>query len=206
MPGIESWFEHGAKSKTGRANGMEKVRQVAEHINLVLRHIPFVQTNFVLGLDSDERPEPFELTKRFIDLARAPIRCSTFLPPMAAPRPLNLQLQRADRVLPFPFFFLDGSHAMNVQPLNYEWLDFYSLSADLTRYAFSLSAGTLPTTSADVQLTSDSKFFVSPVASEPRARRPKRSPCGRGPGSWCGRRCCRWSESRAATCAGPAGP
>jgi hypothetical protein len=49
---------------------------------------------------------------------------------------LNLELQRADRVMAFPFFFLDGSHAMNVKPLHYEWPDFYGQCADLSRYAF----------------------------------------------------------------------
>ena len=34
LPGIESWFEMGAKSKTGRATGLEKVRQVSEHVNM----------------------------------------------------------------------------------------------------------------------------------------------------------------------------
>ena len=45
------------------------MRQVADHINLILRYIPYVQVNFVLGLDSDKGPEPFELTKKFLDLA-----------------------------------------------------------------------------------------------------------------------------------------
>jgi radical SAM superfamily enzyme YgiQ (UPF0313 family) len=57
LPGIESWFEFGNKSNTGRNRGPDKVCQIAEHINLVLRHIPFVQTNFVLGLDCDHGPE-----------------------------------------------------------------------------------------------------------------------------------------------------
>ena len=48
--------------------GMEKVRQVSDHVNMILRYIPYVQTNFVLGLDDDEGDEPFELTKRFVDL------------------------------------------------------------------------------------------------------------------------------------------
>jgi hypothetical protein len=69
LPGIESWYELGNKSKTGAATGRAKVRQVAEHVNMILRHVPYVQTNFVLGLDSDRGPEPFELTKRFLDLA-----------------------------------------------------------------------------------------------------------------------------------------
>jgi hypothetical protein len=136
MPGIESWFDHGAKSKTGRANGLEKVRQVADHVNTVLRYVPFVQTNFVLGLDSDEGDEPFELTKRFLDMTPGAFPAFNLLTAYGRAAPLNLDLQRADRVLAFPFFFLDSNHAMNVKPLNYEWRDFYRRSADLTRYAF----------------------------------------------------------------------
>jgi len=70
LPGIESWFDLGNKSKTGAQIGMDKVSQVAEHVNLILRYIPYVQTNFVLGLDSDQGTEAFELTKRFLDLDR----------------------------------------------------------------------------------------------------------------------------------------
>src|SRR5262249_45501643 len=66
-PGIESWFDLGNKSKTGGSRGLAKVQRVSEHVNLILRYIPYVQTNFVLGLDSDEGDEPFELTKRFLE-------------------------------------------------------------------------------------------------------------------------------------------
>ena len=59
LPGIESWYTLGNKSKTGRNVGMEKVRQVADHVNLILRYVPYVQTNFVVGLDCDAGPEPF---------------------------------------------------------------------------------------------------------------------------------------------------
>ena len=69
LPGIESWYDMGDKSRTGRHTGQEKVKQVADHINLILRYIPYVQVNFVLGMDSDQGPEPFELTKQFLDLA-----------------------------------------------------------------------------------------------------------------------------------------
>src|SRR3546814_7187348 len=48
---------------------------------------------------------------------------------------MNLDLQRAGRVLPFPFHFIDSNHAMNVRPLNYGWREFYDLAVDLTRYA-----------------------------------------------------------------------
>lgn len=137
MPGIESWFDHGAKSKTGRSVGLDKVRQVSDHVNMVLRHIPFVQTNFVLGLDSDLGSEPFELTKRFFDITPGAFPVFNLFTAYGRAAPLNLELQRANRVLPFPFFFLDGNHAMNVKPLNYEWREFYRLSAGVTHYALS---------------------------------------------------------------------
>jgi hypothetical protein len=135
LPGIESWYDLGNKSKTGARTGADKVRQVAEHVNMILRHIPFVQTNFVLGLDCDEGAEPFELTKRFLDLAPGAYPAFSLLTAYGAAAPLNLDLQRAGRVLPFPFHFLDSNHAMNVRPLNYAWREFYDLAVDLTRYA-----------------------------------------------------------------------
>lgn len=137
MPGIESWYEHGAKSKTGRCTGIEKVRQVSDHVNMVVRHIPFVQTNFVLGLDSDRGSEPFDLTKRFFDLTPGAFPAFNMFTAYGRGAPVNLDLQRAGRVLPFPFFFLDGNHAMNVRPLHYEWGEFYRRSAETTRYALS---------------------------------------------------------------------
>lgn len=137
LPGIESWFELGNKSKTGRLVGMEKVRQVSEHVNMILRYIPFVQTNFVFGLDSDEGREPFELTKRFFDMTPGAYPAFSLLTAYGRAAPLNLDLQKAGRVLPFPFYFLDGNHAMNVRPLNYQWAEFYELVVDATRYAMS---------------------------------------------------------------------
>jgi hypothetical protein len=140
LPGVESWFSLGNKSRTGRAAGMDKVRQVAEHVNLVMRHVPYVQTNFVLGLDTDEGDEPFELTKRFLDLAPGAFPGFSLLSAFGRAAPLNLELQRAGRVLPFPHHFLNNNLAMNVRPKNYEWPAFYDHVVDLTAYAFSRRA------------------------------------------------------------------
>jgi len=139
LPGIESWYELGNKSKT-RRTGMEKVEQVSEHVNLILRYVPYVQTNFVLGLDSDEGPEPFELTKRFLDLTPGAFPAYSLLSAFGRAAPLNLEYQRAGRVLPFPFTFLNNNHAMNVRPAHYAWPEFYDRLIDLTRYSFSLRA------------------------------------------------------------------
>jgi hypothetical protein len=139
LPGIESWFALGNKSKT-RHTGMEKVEQVADHVNMLLRYVPYVQTNFVLGLDSDEGPEPFELTKRFLDLAPGAFPAYSLLSAFGRAAPLNLEYQRAGRVLPFPFTFLNNNHAMNVRPANYKWPEFYDRLVDLTSYSFSWRA------------------------------------------------------------------
>src|SRR5207244_4508452 len=109
----------------GKVEGHAKVEQVSEHVNMILRHIPYVQTNFVLGLDSDHGPEPFELTKRFVDLTPGAFPGYSLLSAFGRAAPLNLQYQRSDRVLPFPFHFLDNNHAMHVKPQNYSWQEFY---------------------------------------------------------------------------------
>jgi hypothetical protein len=140
LPGVESWFDLGNKSKTGAQRGMDKVRQVAEHVNLILSYIPYVQTNFVLGLDSDEGVEPFELTKRFLDLTPGAFPGYSLLTAFGRAAPLNLDYQRSNRVLPFPFHFLNNNQAMNVRPRNYSWHDFYNNVIDLTRYSFSWEA------------------------------------------------------------------
>jgi hypothetical protein len=140
LPGIESWYSLGAKSKTGRTEGIEKVRKVSEHVNMVLRYVPYVQTNFVLGLDADEGDQPFELTKRFIDMTPGAFPGYSLLTAFGEAAPLNLELQRAGRVLPFPFHFLNNNHALNVRPKNYDWTTFYDRVIDLTRYSFSWKA------------------------------------------------------------------
>jgi hypothetical protein len=139
LPGIESWYDMGNKSKT-RRTGMDKVKQVSEHVNLILRYIPYIQTNFVLGLDCDEGPEPFELTKKFLDLSPGAFPAYSLLSAFGRAAPMNLDYQRAGRVLPFPFTFLNNNHAMNVRPANYTWPEFYDLLVDLSRYSFSWRA------------------------------------------------------------------
>src|SRR5207245_10849222 len=102
-PGIESWYDLGNKSKTGKVEGLAKVEQVSDHVNMILRHIPYVQTNFVLGLDSDSGPEPFALTKRFVDRTPGAFPDYPLLWAFRRAAPLNLEYQRTGRVLPFLF-------------------------------------------------------------------------------------------------------
>jgi orotidine-5'-phosphate decarboxylase len=137
LPGIESWYDMGSKSKTGNKQGMEKLMHVSEHVNLILRYVPYVQTNFVLGLDCDEGSEPFELTKRFVDMTPGAFPAYPLLTSFGRAAPLNLKYQSENRVLPFPFHFLNNNHAMNVRPKNYSWTEFYDHVIGLTSYSFS---------------------------------------------------------------------
>ena len=140
LPGIESWFDLGNKSNTGRYTGSDKVNLVSEQINMILRYMPYVQTNFVLGLDCDKGEEPFELTKQFVDLTPGAFPGYSLLSAFGKAAPLNLEYQELNRVIPFPFHFISNNHAMNVKPINYSWPEFYSHIIDLGEHTFSWSA------------------------------------------------------------------
>ncbi|MDX2047013.1 MAG: radical SAM protein [Chitinophagaceae bacterium] len=137
LPGIESWYDLGNKSKTSHIAGQEKVKQISEHVNLLFKYIPYVQTNFVLGMDCDAGSEPFELTKQFVDKSPAAFPGYSLLSAFGEAAPLNLEYQRENRVIAFPFHFLNNHLAMNIKPKNYEWVDFYEKVIDLTAYSFS---------------------------------------------------------------------
>jgi len=137
LPGIESWYGMGDKSKTGKKEGMEKLTVVSEHVNTILRYVPYVQTNFIIGLDCDQGPESFELTKKFVDLSPAAFPAYPLLTAFGQAAPINLQYQRENRVIPFPFHFLNNSHAMNVKPKHFSWTQFYDHLIDLAEHSFS---------------------------------------------------------------------
>lgn len=137
LPGIESWYDLGNKSRTAQKSGYDKLEKISAHVNMIFQYIPYVQTNFVLGMDSDEGDEPFEITKKFVDKSPAAFPGYSLLSAFGEAAPLNLEYQRAGRVLPFPFHFLNNHLAMNIKPKNYEWVDFYNKVISLTEYSFS---------------------------------------------------------------------
>lgn len=140
LPGIESWYDMGNKSRAAHLDAEQKMNQVSEQVNMILGYVPYIQTNFVLGLDCDSGDAPFELTKRFVDKSPGAFPGYSLLTSFGEAAPLNLEYQRAGRVLPFPFHFLNNHLAMNVKPKNYEWIDFYDRVIDLTEYTFSVKA------------------------------------------------------------------
>jgi hypothetical protein len=93
-----------------------------------------------MGLDGDSGKEPFELTKRFVDKSPGAFPGYSLLTSFGEAAPLNMEYQRAGRVIPFPFHFLNNHLAMNLKPKNYEWVDFYDKVIDVTEYTFSRKA------------------------------------------------------------------
>ncbi|MEZ4849187.1 MAG: radical SAM protein [Bacteroidia bacterium] len=139
-PGIESWYEMGNKSNSMRKDGEEKLYQVAEHVNLIMKYIPYLQANFVLGLDSYEGFEPFDLSKRFVDMAPASFPAYSLITSFGEGAPHNLEYQKENRIIPFPFHFMNTYHTMTIKPKHYDWVDFYDKIIDLFEYTFSAKA------------------------------------------------------------------
>jgi radical SAM superfamily enzyme YgiQ (UPF0313 family) len=140
LPGIESWYDMGNKSRSAHLGAEQKLELVSEQVNMILSHVPYIQTNFVLGLEGDAGNEPFELTKRFVDKSPGAFPGYSLLTSFGEAAPLNMEYQRDNRVIPFPFHFLNNHLAMNLKPKNYQWIDFYDKVIDLTEYTFSKKA------------------------------------------------------------------
>jgi hypothetical protein len=136
VPGIESWYGFAGKGGVGKTSGADKVRDVAEHVNQILSYIPYVQTNFVLGLDDDAGDEPFALTKSFIDLAPGAFPGYSIVTNFQN-APLSDQLVAEGRTFSVPHPFLDNTSAFNVRLKNYPLLEFYDRIIDLQDHTFS---------------------------------------------------------------------
>lgn len=137
LPGIESWYDMGNKSMAAHLDARQKLDRVSDQVNMVLRYVPYIQTNFVLGLDCDAGDEPFAMTKQFVDKSPGAFPGYSLLTSFGEAAPLNLEYQKEGRVLPLPFHFLNNHLGMNIKPKNYEWIDFYERVIDLTEYTFS---------------------------------------------------------------------
>ena len=106
-PGIESWTDYSNKAGVGRRGGVEKVDLVVEHFRRLAEHVPYLQANFIFGLDTDAGDEPADLTRLFMD--RAPFVWPAInIPVPFGGTPLHDRLAADDRILramPFSFYF-----------------------------------------------------------------------------------------------------
>jgi len=106
-PGIESWVDYSAKAGMGRKGGVEKVNQMVEHFQLLHENVPYLQANFIFGLDTDEGNDPIALTKEFMD--RTPFVWPAInIPVPFGGTPLydqHLTSGRIRRAMPFSFYY-----------------------------------------------------------------------------------------------------
>ncbi len=137
MAGIESWFDYGYKSKTGTKTGMDKLMQVTEQVKMLCNIFPLVHSNFVLGADKDEGPEPFELIKKFLDLVPGTYPAYSILTAYGRGARKYKEYLNDNRIVTIPFHFLRTIHTSNVKPQNYNWIEFHDRVIDLFRYSFS---------------------------------------------------------------------
>lgn len=129
-PGIESWREFSNKAGVGKAVDYEKLERVVEQFHTFHEYIPYLQANFILGLDTDAGDEPFALTKDFI--RRTPFAWPFLNIPIAfGGTPLYDSFLQEDRILktmPFTFYTMPY---MTIRLKNYDPIDYFQKMIDL---------------------------------------------------------------------------
>jgi len=115
------------------------MKSVATHVNQIQSYIPYMQTNFVFGLDCDEGPDPWNLTKQFIDLAPGVLPTFNLFTNFQN-APLSNILDKEGRTTFVPYPLLDGRSAFNVKLKNYDPIEFYDRLIDLMEHTWSLKA------------------------------------------------------------------
>jgi radical SAM superfamily enzyme YgiQ (UPF0313 family) len=135
-PGVESWTDYSNKAGMGRRGGVEKVDRVAEHFSQLAENVPYLQANFMFGLDTDEGDEPIELTKRFID--RTPFVWPTInIPVPFGGTPLHDALTADGRILSaMPFAFYYAPYLVTTIK-NYDPVTYYEKLVELYAHAAS---------------------------------------------------------------------
>ena len=105
------------------------------------------------------------LTKLFVDKVPGAFPAYSQRTAFGEATPENLELQRAGRVLGFPFHFLDNNQVMNVVPRHYGWTEFYDRLLDLTEHSFTPRA-IVRRWGATRRFTSRAVNFLRAVSSE----------------------------------------
>ncbi|MCZ6690499.1 MAG: radical SAM protein [Planctomycetota bacterium] len=137
VTGIESWNDYSQKAAQSGERGMGKVDKVVEHFSLLHDHIPYLQANFIFGLDSDKGDEPVDLTKEF--MRRAPFAWPTInIPVPFGGTPLFERWRSENRLLEsMPFSFYYAPYTVFI-PKNYDAGSYYEKLVALFAHSASL--------------------------------------------------------------------
>jgi radical SAM superfamily enzyme YgiQ (UPF0313 family) len=133
-PGVESWTDYSNKAGVGRAAGVEKVDRVVEQFRRLDENVPYLQANFMFGLDTDRGTEPAELTRLFMD--RTPFVWPAInIPTPFGGTPVYEQLVRDSRILramPFGFYY---TPYLVTTLKHYDPVDYYGQLVGLLEHA-----------------------------------------------------------------------
>ncbi len=140
MPGIESWGGYEAKLGRAARQGRERVRHVAARIEEILSFVPYVQVNFVLGLDGTSEPETFELTSEFLRLVPGVWPSLNLVTAWGVQSPLSVRLHEEGRILPVPLPLLDQKSCSNVRRSSGSHEGLYRSVLQIEDEAFGLGA------------------------------------------------------------------
>lgn len=135
-PGVESWTDYSNKAGVGRQSGVAKVDRVVAHFAQLAENVPYLQANFMFGLDTDQGEEPIELTKRFMD--HTPFVWPTInIPVPFGGTPLHDELAAAGRILAtMPFNFYYAPYLVTTLK-HYDPVTYYEKLSELYAYAAS---------------------------------------------------------------------
>ncbi len=133
-PGVESWSDYSNKAGLGHTAGLQKVDRVAEHFHRLHQNVPYLQANFMFGLDTDSGTEPAELTRLFMD--RTPFVWPVINIPMPfGGTPVHHDLVRQNRILrAMPFGFYYAPYLVTTLK-HYDPVSYYAQLVDLLEHA-----------------------------------------------------------------------
>jgi radical SAM superfamily enzyme YgiQ (UPF0313 family) len=135
-PGVESWMDYSNKTGVGRTTGMQKVEMVVKKFAELRQHVPYLQANFIFGLDTDKGDEPVRLTKEFM------ARCPFVWPVVNIPVPYGgtplfddyLANERILTSMPFAFYY---APFLVTTLKHYDPVTYYERLIELSSYATS---------------------------------------------------------------------
>lgn len=134
---IESWHEYTNKAGVSRKKTAEqKMNNIVAQFEQIKHYIPYLQANFIFGVDNDAGEEPIELTKAFI--RKAPYVWPVLnMPVPFGGTPLQETMLAEGRVLktmPFNFYY---PPFLVARPKNYDIIDYFEKMIDLSAFATS---------------------------------------------------------------------
>lgn len=137
-PGVESWADYSEKAGAGRRRGADKVGRVVDIFGALRDNVPYLQANFMFGLDVDAGAEPVELTRHFMDETPY-VWPAINIPVPFGGTPLHDRLRAEKRVLetmPFAFYY---APYLVATPKNYDPATYYAELVALFGHAASPS-------------------------------------------------------------------